>query len=604
MERTDTIPESDDDGGLSDLGEAKEMEIQKSQTLEELMRQDNQDKSPTAKGGLQLTTMPPVAEEPRKRHQSIMTGKTVSASSAGRDDQLLVEKMNIESGFCPKRHRLRKQVSPNRQEPFVCDYCNAFVEPGATVYTCYQKDTNCNFELCSQCYLDIRLEHGVNYKEIARWFQELPKARKQLKWSKLVFSIYLEMPSQPAPQARNNDNQTDSLLAGLTPTMHSISEDEDDPGDVYLSLGGGGNQQGNLSSLAKPTNKKAKKKPKKRKRRRGSVSSIATSTAGRDRALRTFSLSSKKQVNAFMANFIQDYIETRDYNTGGSHGGSKKNQTKFSSGGNSKSKGAKHAKLDPKVLMTYLKTDSKWVHNRLENKNWVISYKFFLSMQFIKLLNQLHYQRVNLESVVLSPYGHTMKRYDGVNPPDSVEHEWHCRLCQCECDMSTWFSPHFIYWCPLSRVLLCPAHALGGAPAQSKKFVQEISKVLLDLLRCYDTMVNESPTMMEKLFKTATQLENREDDISNSLQMADLSQAIVKKFFTSHGGPNGLSEKDVEKDVGYQNIRKHMIQCADWIFNDSKRREKYAINAETFVKTDRFKSIVLAYYWEYDEEQV
>ena len=224
-------------------------------------------------------------------------------------------------------------------------------------------------------------------------------------------------------------------------------------------------------------------------------------------------------------------------------------------------------------------------------------------MQFIKLLNQLHYQRVSLESVVLSPFGHTMKRYDGVNPPDSLEHEWHCRLCQCECDMSAWFSPQYIYWCPLSRVLLCPAHALGGAPAQSKKFVQEISKVLLDLLRCYDTMVNQAPTMMQKLFLTATGLENRTQDIANSKQLADLSQAVVKKFFTSYQS-NGLSEQDIEHDIGYQNIHKHMIQCGDWLFNDSKMREQYALNGETFVKTDRFKVLVLSYYWQYNERIV
>ena len=94
--------------------------------------------------------------------------------------------------------------------------------------------------------------------------------------------------------------------------------------------------------------------------------------------------------------------------------------------------------------------------------------------------------------------------------------------------------------------------------------------VLLDLLICNDTMVNDSPTMM------ATAI--REDDVSNSLQMADLSQVIAKKFFTLHGGPSGLSEED---------IRKRMIQCA-----------------ETFVKTNGFKSIALAYYWGYDEEQV
>ena len=81
----------------------------------------------------------------------------------------------------------------------------------------------------------------------------------------------------------------------------------------------------------------------------------------------------------------------------------------------------------------------------------------------------------------------------------------------------------------------------GWCTSSIKEFVQEISKVLFDLLRCFDTMVNESPTRMKKLFKTATQVENREDDISNSLQMAYLSQPIVKKFFTSDGG-NGLSK--------------------------------------------------------------
>ena len=86
-----------------------------------------------------------------------------------------------------------------------------------------------------------------------------------------------------------------------------------------------------------------------------------------------------------------------------------------------------------------------------------------------------------------------------------------------------------------------------------RRCTSAISTVLLDLLRCNDTMVNDSSRMM------ATAI--REDDVSNSLQMADLSQVIVKKFFTSHGGPNGLPEED---------IRTHMIQCA-----------------ETFVKTNR-----------------
>ena len=54
-------------------------------------------------------------------------------------------------------------------------------------------------------------------------------------------------------------------------------------------------------------------------------------------------------------------------------------------------------------------------------------------------------------------------------------------------------------------------------------------------------MVNGSTTRLEKLFKTATQLEKREDGISNSLQTTLLSQA--------DGGSNGLSEEDIEKDA-------------------------------------------------------
>lgn len=195
-----------------------------------------------------------------------------------------------------------------------------------------------------------------------------------------------------------------------------------------------------------------------------------------------------------------------------------------------------------------------------------------------------------------------MTRYTRMNPPNSKEYEWVCRLCHRNCDMSETFSPPFYYWCPLSRVLLCPAHALGGASAQSQEFVKEIEIVLLDLLQCYQAITQEKLAQIWKiLFKT-------KDFISSSDELVRLCEEIVQQAIALVSGnevtDGNMSTRSEEATThGFLAMTKHIRQCGDWIFGDTKRSQRLSLTQEQFVKTNRFRDIILAYYWEYDETE-
>ena len=90
------------------------------------------------------------------------------------------QKLNVENGFCPKGHNLKiKTVSQSKQ---VCDYCHDFIDIGTKSHGCHKSETDCNFDLCSRCMLEIRLGHSINYLDISEWFGNLQKVTKQQWW--------------------------------------------------------------------------------------------------------------------------------------------------------------------------------------------------------------------------------------------------------------------------------------------------------------------------------------------------------------------------------------------------------------------------------------
>lgn len=62
----------------------------------------------------------------------------------------------------------------------------------------------------------------------------------------------------------------------------------------------------------------------------------------------------------------------------------------------SKNKQVNYGVLDNDVIKSYVNNDIDWIHKRLKSKGVELTYKFFLSQQFPKLLQKLHFQRTQV----------------------------------------------------------------------------------------------------------------------------------------------------------------------------------------------------------------
>ena len=186
------------------------------------------------------------------------------------------------------------------------------------------------------------------------------------------------------------------------------------------------------------------------------------------------------------------------------------------------------------ALTRKISSDIELLHSRINECNIPLSIRYFSSNTFLSDLQWLHFMKIDLKDIILSPYGRTMKRYNNINPPNSTELEWRCFLCRDVCDMYEWNAPKYYYWCSFSRTLLCPAHASGGAPAQNQLFVHE-SKYLLDLIKLHRFIRDSSKgdKHLREIWTNSTNDLDENTDFTTAEQFENLGVGLIEVLHNS-----------------------------------------------------------------------
>lgn len=309
------------------------------------------------------------------------------------NQQRLLSKRNIESGKCPRGHKLyavKKESSTNsRKDNFnfntesqpvdhFCNYCDKIIfTEKETFYKCGKQKQEekeldeCDYKLCGKCYLSIKLKHGINYFDLSQWLEKLPKANKKGKWVEYMQNIEKKQGSI-GPESKTNSvvnsrpqstKSQHSSKSDQVQTQAQFQESKENTGSNHLRQLSTASKGSDLINL-----------------KHGytfgiNVKAMATKNKylEKSKKFEAKAISNVETISLVFAYLYNDYVTSSNMAS------------------------VIDEALDIDTLNERVYNDAIRLDKRLRSKKMIFSFKFFQSLKFIQELKRLHYSKTNVK---------------------------------------------------------------------------------------------------------------------------------------------------------------------------------------------------------------